>query len=125
MRSEQEILEFLDKCREASSFGVSQGPCPLKASEPKYCLEDCPFDDPEFVKGYEGGDGTEEGRKAALTADKKECCEEWDKRRGCCAECSYPSAMEWVMGKDSGATDNGQKRLISFLGGLHDRAGTD
>lgn len=46
-----------------------------------------------------------------------QCPLEEDGRRGCCAECSFPSAMRWVLGSDGGATDNGQDKIIKALKG--------
>lgn len=97
MRSEEELKEFLKACRAVSSFGLSTGPCPLQANEEKTCLEIC-----DSVKGSD---------------DQKQCCAEWDMRRGCCAECSFPSAIVWVLGNDNNPTDNGQKRLFKAIAG--------
>jgi hypothetical protein len=115
MRSEQEIKEFLEKCEKARGFGMSQGPCPLKVNEVKSCLEYCTWNDEKLIKSVTNDIVGEEKKKAYIANEKKMCCEDWDKRAGCCAECSFPSALEWVLGKNDGATDNGQKRLINAL----------
>lgn len=99
MRSEEELKKFLEACGAVSSFGLSTGPCPLKAFDKKECLEFC-----DTVKGSE---------------EQKECCAEWDKKRGCCAECSFPSAIVWVLGNNNNPTDNGQKRLFKAIAGAN------
>ena len=38
-----------------------------------------------------------------------------DSRRGCCAECSMPSALEWVLDEREDGSANGQIRLIEAL----------
>jgi len=95
MRSEQELQKFLMACSAVSGFGMSQGPCPLKENEIKTCLDICDF--------------------LLDSKDQKECCARWDERKGCCAECSFPSAISWVLGSDDNPTDNGQKRLFQAL----------
>jgi hypothetical protein len=102
MRSEEELKKFLEACRAVSDFGLSKGPCPLLVGEKKDCLEHCDF--PE--------------------EDRKSCCAEWDLRRGCCAECSFPSAIEWVLGGTGNPTDNGQKILFKTLETLPSGYGT-
>jgi hypothetical protein len=37
-------------------------------------------------------------------------------RRGCCAECSFPSAIEWVLNRRENGSANGQERLIEVIG---------
>ena len=107
MRSEVEIKEFLKLCRASSDYGLSKGPCPLLINETKDCTKYCTYNDPcpESIP-------KEEWEKM-----RKDCCEDWDKHEGCCAECSYPSALEWVLNEriteDAGA--NGQKRLINDI----------
>jgi hypothetical protein len=93
VRSEEELRKFLEECGAVSGFGCSEGPCPLKVNDKKDCLEFCDF--PEDSE------------------DRKTCCDNWG--RGCCAECSFPSAIAWVLGKDNNPSDNGQKRLIQAL----------
>jgi len=38
-----------------------------------------------------------------------------DGRKGCCAECSTPSAIEWVLETEKNDSKNGQQRLIDIL----------
>lgn len=46
------------------------------------------------------------------------CPVEKNGEKGCCAECSMPSTLVWVLGDtDEGASDNGQMRLIEALNG--------
>lgn len=97
MRSEQEIRNILAECKKVCDFGMSKGPCPLKADDKKDCINDCSWD------------------LSAKEREKKICCELWDMRRGCCAECSFPSVLEWVLGEDRIGSDNGQKRLMGEL----------
>jgi len=91
MRNEQEIRDILTACEEVAGFGMSYGPCPLKINDPKDCLEGCPYTE----------------------TDKDECCANFDLHRGCCAECSFPSALRWVLGGDDKGSDNGQNRLMN------------
>jgi len=63
MRSEKEIVAFLDACNKVAGFGLSTGPCPLELDRESY------------------GDD--------------------DDRCGCCAECSFPAGVEWVLGDDA------------------------
>jgi hypothetical protein len=95
MRSEKELRDFLEACHKVCDFGLSKGPCPLQANDVKTCLETCdrPVD----------------------SEDRKECCKDWNERKGCCAECSFPSAIAWVLNGNNNPTDNGQKRLINQL----------
>lgn len=72
MKTEKQLLEFLEKCNKVAGFGMSNGPCPF-----------------------------EKGRK-----------------KGCCAECSTPSTIQWVLGNKSKVTDNGQSNLINALNEL-------
>jgi hypothetical protein len=95
MRSEEELKSFLTACHSVCGFGMSNGPCPLKLNEVKTCLDNC-----DLPLGSE---------------DRKRCCAQWDEHKGCCAECSFPSAISWVLGNDDNPTDNGQKRLIQAL----------
>ena len=108
MRSEEEILEFLRKCEAVAGFGVSKGPCPLKENEEKTCDKDgsCPYEDESIIKEMTPED---------IKRKKEDCCKH--RVSGCCAECSFPSTLKWVLGNDRGATDNGQKRLIKALRG--------
>jgi hypothetical protein len=106
MRSEQEIRNILAECKKVCDFGMSKGPCPLKADEKKDCINDCSWD--LSAKEIPSED---------LEREKKNCCELWDMRRGCCAECSFPSALEWVLGEDRNGADNGQERLMDELRG--------
>ena len=39
-----------------------------------------------------------------------------DGERGCCAECSFPSALTWVLGEDNKGSDNGQNLLAQAVG---------
>lgn len=71
MRSEKEIIDFLDKCDKVRDYGMSKGPCPLLINDPDY-----------------------------------------DSKSGCCAECSFPSTILWVLNLGNKPTDNGQSRLI-------------
>lgn len=34
---------------------------------------------------------------------------------GCCAECTTPSAIEWVLGESNNGAENGQNKLINAL----------
>lgn len=43
------------------------------------------------------------------------CPAEKNKRRGCCAECSMPSTLRWVLGDDVIASENGQERMFGML----------
>jgi hypothetical protein len=97
MRPAEELKKFLEACSDVCDFGLSKGPCPLKINDKKDCQEFCDY--PEDSE------------------DHKQCCAEWNKRQGCCAECSFPSAIQWVLGEDNNPTDNGQKRLIQALKG--------
>jgi len=36
---------------------------------------------------------------------------------GCCAECSFPSAIEWVLGANNNPSHNLQQKVISFFQG--------
>ena len=36
---------------------------------------------------------------------------------GCCAECSFPSGVEWVLGADINPSYNAQEKLIDVLKG--------
>jgi len=89
MKSQEELEEFLKACDAVSGFGLSNGPCPLK-SERKECAETCSID----------------------SEDRKMCCDNWDARRGCCAECSFPSTIRWVLGSEDDPTKNGQNKII-------------
>lgn len=43
------------------------------------------------------------------------CPRESDGSVGCCAECSFPSAVKWVLGDEGNGSDNGQDNLINAL----------
>ena len=43
------------------------------------------------------------------------CPAENGRRKGCCAECSMPSTLTWVLGKDAKPSANGQDNLIASL----------
>ena len=118
MRSEQEVREFLGRCEKSRGFGGSRGPCPLQENEKKDCVTNCTWEAESFTLKVVNDifpNGTEEEKRAYIANEKKMCCEEWDRHVGCCAECSFPSAMKWVLGKEGGATDNGQKMLFKAL----------
>jgi hypothetical protein len=95
MRSKEELEKFLEACFDVAGFGLSNGPCPLQVNEEKTCLENCDF--------KEGSD------------ERISCCMSHDEHRGCCAECSFPSAIKWVLGDENNPTDNGQKRLFQAI----------
>ena len=38
-----------------------------------------------------------------------------DGEEGCCAECSTPSTLRWVLGSNANASKNGQSHLIDVL----------
>ena len=105
MRSEEEILGFLNECSQVSTFGMSNGPCPLKKREEKTCQDDCLYE-----QSMDFGVTPEE-----LAQMKKNCCEDWAEHLGCCAECSFPSAIRWVLGDDVDGSANGQQKLIETL----------
>ncbi|MBU2249897.1 MAG: hypothetical protein KKD77_24340 [Gammaproteobacteria bacterium] len=48
---------------------------------------------------------------------KGKCPAEKGRRKGCCAECSMPSTLLWVLGKDVKASANMQDVLIEALRG--------
>ena len=48
---------------------------------------------------------------------KGSCPAEEGRHKGCCAECSVPSTMLWVLGKDVKASSNMQDVLIEALRG--------
>jgi len=48
---------------------------------------------------------------------KGKCPAEKGRRKGCCAECSMPSTLVWVLGKDVKASANMQDILIAALRG--------
>lgn len=109
MRSEKELRDFLEACNKASGFGLSEGPCPLKVNEKKDCEKYCSYDR-ERIKHPEIFDKD-------IEKMKKECCEQFDEHKGCCSECSFPSAIVWVLGASNDPTDNGQNRLINAMKG--------
>jgi hypothetical protein len=94
MRSEEELKIFLKRCRAVSGFGMSEGPCPIEEDKPEIPL-DIKEDDPHYEMMLE---------------HQKD-------KRGCCAECSFPSAIEWVLGGLNDPTENGQNRLINLMRG--------
>ena len=106
MRTKAEIKSFLEQCRAVSGYGMSTGPCPLKKDDVKRCQTMCTYDDKEL-----GIELSETEREQA----KKACCDRWEERSGCCAECSFPSALEWVLGNNVKGSNNGQQRLIQRL----------
>jgi hypothetical protein len=67
----------------------------LEINEEKTCLDHC-----DYPLGSE---------------ERKRCCGDWDEHKGCCAECSFPAAISWVLGSNNNPTDNGQKRLFQAL----------
>lgn len=72
MKSEKELLEYLEKCDKVRDFGMSKGPCP--------------FD----------GDG----------------------ELGCCAECSTPATLDWVLiDERKNPTSNMQQVMIDIMRG--------
>ena len=111
MRSEEELKNFLEKCHSVSGFGMSNGPCPLETNEKKECVKYCIYAETEI----EAMKLRENMSQEDIDEAKKECCDNWDKHLGCCAECSFPSVIEWVLGKDKNPTDNGQNRLINLI----------
>ena len=63
-------------------------------------------------------DGLKECRKVIDWGRSKGPCPfDKDGKRGCCAECSLPSALEWVLGNSKTGSKNGQGRLIDAMGG--------
>jgi len=57
----------------------------------------------------------EECRKVASFGVSNGPCPMEDGKEGCCAECSAPSTIEWVLGENDNPTANGQNRLIDIL----------
>jgi hypothetical protein len=49
---------------------------------------------------------------------KKRCPAENGRRKGCCAECSMPSALRWVLGEEVIASHNMQHQLIEVFNKL-------
>lgn len=41
---------------------------------------------------------------------------DFDSKLGCCAECSFPSTILWVLNSGNNPTDNGQSRLFQEFG---------
>lgn len=46
---------------------------------------------------------------------EKNCPAEKGRRKGCCAECSMPATLLWVLEDDTKASANGQDELINAL----------
>jgi len=46
---------------------------------------------------------------------KGKCPAETGRRKGCCAECSMPSTLRWVLGEDVKASANMQDGLINVF----------
>jgi hypothetical protein len=46
---------------------------------------------------------------------EKRCPAENGRRKGCCAECSMPSSLTWVLGKETKPSANGQDFLIEVF----------
>jgi len=66
--------------------------------EIRKALEEC-----DKVSGYAMSDGP--------------CPRNTNGRKGCCAECSFPSAIAWVLGEEKKGSENGQANLISAIKG--------
>lgn len=52
------------------------------------------------------------GKVRDFGMSKGSCPAEKGKHKGCCAECSLPSTLLWVLGKDVKASANTQDALI-------------
>jgi hypothetical protein len=46
---------------------------------------------------------------------KGACPAEKNKTRGCCAECSMPSTLRWVLEDNVTGSSNGQERMFELL----------
>jgi len=51
----------------------------------------------------------------SFSMSKGRCPAENGRRKGCCAECSMPSTLQWVLGEDVKASSNAQHRLVKEL----------
>lgn len=96
MRSEQEIRDALEACGKVSNWGMSDGPCPFE--KPRDWMYDRDDDDNIIDPNQDISDYL----------------------RGCCAECSLPSALRWVLNdeKETNPSANGQALLIDTIAGL-------
>jgi len=56
------------------------------------------------------------GRVSSFGLSEGPCPQSPDGERGCCAECSFPSTIIWVLGDIGDSTANGQSRLIDAIG---------
>ena len=52
---------------------------------------------------------------AAFGMSKGPCPRSEKNREGCCAECSFPSAITWVLGADINPSHNAQQKLIQIM----------